>query len=185
MPPDNEELEYLREQNRDLQWAAGLGNQLQNSIDYAYELERELAQIKAQNERLESENRQLKDKLARAKNPEPVERPSLERCQRMAGDACMSIEKCDRGWRFRMGWQVCRRIFRKLRDVWEFLLKEEWEMSELGGFAYPDQTQPKPERQRIKPQLPRRNPSILPPLHAYPPEFVEHLLNRTPIKQQC
>lgn len=120
----------------------------------------ELQRLKEQIERLEAENKQLKDKLARAKDPTPVERPSIERCKRIAADACMSIERTDRGWRFRMGGEVCKRVFTRLRDLWEFLLQDEWLIEDLGGFHPPDALIP--QKVKVLPKLPKRNPSLLP-----------------------
>lgn len=143
----------------------------------------ELERLREQIERLEAENRELKNKLARAKDPTPVERPSIERCKRMAADACMSIERCDRGWRFRMGWQVCQRIFRRLRDLWEFLLQDEWLIEDLGGFYSPEVLNHK--KVKVAPKLPKRNPSLLPNFgfNDWVGDRFASLFNRQPVVQ--
>lgn len=141
----------------------------------------ELQRLKDRIDQLETENRQLRDKLARAKDPTPVERPSIERCAKMASDACMSIEKCESGWRFRMGWQVCQKVFRRLRDLWEFLLQDEWLIEDLGGFYSPELL--KHKKAKVAPRLPKRNPSILPGygLSGWDGDRFANLFHRQPV----
>lgn len=103
---------------------------------------------------LEAENARLRDQLARAKNPEPVQRPSYERVRRLASNACMDVERLkNRGFMLTMG--LKKRWFKKLTDLWEILTADEWELSEI----FSKKVIP-PIPKRNKPN--RRNPSLVP-----------------------
>jgi hypothetical protein len=110
-------------------------------------------------ERLRAENLELRLKLARAKNPEPVERPSLGRVLKLAQNACMELERSASGkWQLRMGKLI--RTFAKLRDIWLLLTKEEWLLSDI----FPPQPK-SPEVPKPIPaaRSPKRYPSLLAP----------------------
>lgn len=114
-------------------------------------------------EQLRAENQELRSQLARAKNPDPVKRPSFGRVLRLVRNACMELERSAEGkWVLSMG-QVSR-TFARLREIWEILIQEDWNLSDIFPL-------PKPERRATgdvtqsllgKPRHPKRNPCIAP-----------------------
>lgn len=124
--------------------------------------EQELERLRAEEiERLRAENLELRLQLARAKNPEPVNRPSLSRVLKLARNACMELERSEKGkWTLRMGKLI--RTFAKLRDIWLLLTQEEWLLSDI----FPSQPESL-EVLKSKPttRTPKRYPSLAPNLH--------------------
>ena len=105
-------------------------------------------------EELEAENARLREKLARAKNPEPVQRPSYERVRRLARNACMEVERLKKGG-FMLVFGDRRKWFKRLRDLWEIFTSDDWQLSEI--FA--KKVLPPVEK---RPRVRRRNPSLVP-----------------------
>lgn len=93
-------------------------------------------------EELEAENRELRERLARAKNPEPVQKPSFERVRRLARNACMEVSRWKHGgFVLRFGRRSC--WFKRLKELWEIFTSDNWYLSEI--FA-----------KKVLPRIPRR-----------------------------
>lgn len=90
--------------------------------------EERIEQLERELEAARAESAALRRKLAEAKNPAPVERPSFRRVKQMASAACCILERVGGKIQARMGDKV--RIFKRLRDAWEFFLQEEWSLSD-------------------------------------------------------
>ncbi|MEL7039807.1 MAG: hypothetical protein AAFO04_30040 [Cyanobacteria bacterium J06592_8] len=104
---------------------------------------------------LERENGKLREKLARAKDPEPVQKPSLSRVNRLAGMAGMEVRRhTTRGYVLIFG--RAKHWYRRLRTLWEIFIQDSWELSEL--FPPKKVLAPVPKRPSL-----RRNPSLVPP----------------------
>lgn len=133
-------------------------------------MESEIERLRIENERLKTENEQLKTEnerinaesirtnaiIRRAKDPNPVQRPSLKRVLHLVAEACMSLSRVPGGWLLKLG-HLARR-FRKLSQIWEILLPDDWALSDIF-------TEPAPKtrsRSITAPRLMPRNPSIAP-----------------------
>jgi hypothetical protein len=110
----------------------------------------EIDQLKAEIKRLEQENQRLGEIVRRAKDPTPVQRPSLKRVIELVQSACMTLERCGGGWLLKLGHRVRR--FRFLKQIWELLIADDWLLEEV----FP----PEPEQLKIQPQLPERHPVL-------------------------
>lgn len=132
-------------------------------------MDSELERLKTENERLNAENEQLKTEnerlqaesirtnaiIRRAKDPDPVQRPSLKRVLKLVSEACMNLSRVPGGWLLKLG-SLARR-FRKLSQIWEILLQDDWVLSEV--FTEPVKVR---SRSIPVPRLLPRNPSIAP-----------------------
>ena len=112
-------------------------------------LQRELAKLKAQNRHLTDELTKANETIKKAKDPNPVQRPSKKRVTRLAGDACMSVARIARAWLLKMG--NLERRFRTLKDIWETLIADDWSLTEI--FS---------RNRSHPPRMPRRYPSLAP-----------------------
>jgi len=126
----------------------------------------DIDQLKAENERLraELENTQKELKAAyqtirRARDANPVERPSAKRVLNLIANCCMSLEKTAKGWLLKMGHLT--RKFKRLREIWELLITEDWILSEI--FTEPPKTRRGSGRIiSVAPKLPQRFGSLAP-----------------------
>ena len=123
----------------------------------------QLEQLRAENEQLRQELAAQANTIRRAKDINPVQRPSLRRVLKLVHDACMNLERVRGGWLLKLGHLT--RKFRKLTQIWELLIAEDWFLSEI--FPPPA---PSVQAQSgdAMPQLPRRYGSIAP---AYQPPY--------------
>lgn len=130
-------------------------------------------EIIAENERqkkriaeLEQEVRAANNTIRRAKDINPVERPSFKRVLKLVSDACMTLTREGGRWILKLG--RLTRSFKRLGQLWELLIKEEWVLSEI----FPP-SEPTLERRSFfpPPWLKKRNPSIAPPA-SYGPSDV-------------
>ncbi|MEG3436517.1 hypothetical protein V0288_05245 [Pannus brasiliensis CCIBt3594] len=110
--------------------------------------EERIEQLERELETARAENAALRRKLARAKDASPVERPSFKRVKQMASLACCILERVGGKVQARMGDKV--RIFKKLRDAWEFFLQEEWSLSDLFPPPKPKPVRKPAEKPRCK-----------------------------------
>lgn len=108
-------------------------------------LRAEVERLKAENQRLAAEAASLRDTVARAKDPSPVQRASFKRVMALAKSACMSLKKLRSGWLLKLG--HLERRCRSLRQVWEILIADDWEVSSV----FPAEQ---------KPRLPQRYPIL-------------------------
>lgn len=122
---------------------------------YMDELEQAQKEAEAERDRLERENEQLqaalgieRDRLKRAKDPNPVERPSLKRVLKLVADACMRLERIQGGWLLKLGHLVRR--FKNLKQIWEILIADNWLLSEI----FP------PDKPGVAPKLRSRHPIL-------------------------
>lgn len=132
-------------------------------------------EIVAENERLKKEITDLEVQIRaaettirRARDVSPIERPSLKRVLKLAQDACLAVQRVRGGWMLKLG-NLARR-FKRLSQIWELLITDNWILSELFHAVLPVRV-PKilkgfsgqsicPETSRPKPTL--RNPCIAP-----------------------
>lgn len=112
----------------------------------------ETEDLKAENERLKRELAAAQSMIRRAKDINPVERPSLKRVLELARDACLDVQRVAGGWELSLG-QTLKRRFRFLKEIWEILLQESWSLSDI--FRADPSGKPKP-------RLPRRYPVLAP-----------------------
>lgn len=117
----------------------------------------ELANERASRLRAEAELNRANAIIRRARDASPVQRPSLKRVLQLVGDACMTLERIKGGWLLKLGRSLSRR-FRKLSQIWELLIQDDWSLSEL--FTEPPKTRSRPPLP--PPKLMPRNPSIVP-----------------------
>ncbi|GEM_PF-5673901 len=94
----------------------------------------ELEQLRAQIEQLQTENQELKKALLLARDATPIKRISYARANELAQKACMELSRCGNLWLLRMG--NLFRKFRFLREVWDLLSVDGWELS---GIFPPEQ----------------------------------------------
>ena len=95
---------------------------------------------------LEAQNAELKTRLNRAKDPEPKKRPGFGHVKQLAQNCCLGLARQLRkgktiGFIVRLGHKT--RIFKRLKDVWEFLTQENWDLEELFPKFNPNQPKPK------------------------------------------
>lgn len=116
----------------------------------------------AENERLRKEITDLEVQLRaaertlrRAKDISPIERPTLKRVMQLAREACLTVQRVKGGWMLKIG-DLSRR-FKRLREIWELLITDNWVLTEL--FHTPE---PVRVRRVLPRPLLRRNLSIAP-----------------------
>jgi hypothetical protein len=98
---------------------------VQKSIEFP-DLDSAIAEIA----RLRAQNDELLKVVRHAKDISPVEKPSLKRVLALARAACMDISKSlSEGWVLRMG--HLKRSFKKLRDIWDLLITDDWHLMDL------------------------------------------------------
>lgn len=133
------------------------------------ELKAEIEKIKSENAQLAKDTADARTALRRAKNPQPVERPSVKRMLSIVSGAFMSLRQVFEGFKLTRdgsmvpkpcGWELSmgslKRRFRSLKDIWELLTQEDWFLSDI--FP-PAQRAPK---KRCAPRLPFRHPVLIP-----------------------
>jgi hypothetical protein len=131
----------------------------------------EIARLKARVEELEAQSTDLKEALSeaatalkRAKDPRPVERPTLWRVFQLARSALMQVKRIKGGWLLSMGQKLQRRFIR-LRDIWELLSQENWYLGDIFPEANSDnyvEGRYVPPPKNPRPKLPQRHGSIAP-----------------------
>lgn len=115
--------------------------------------------LKKENEDLIQEIRAANNTIRRAKDINPVERPSFKRVLKLVSDACMTLTRCGQWWVLKLGHKV--RSFKKLRELFELLIAQEWCLGEI----FPP-TQPASNCHSFPPpRLPKRHGSIAPSYH--------------------
>jgi len=109
---------------------------IQEELDW---LQSQLAVAKAEVERLRQQNEQMCDRIRtqseiinRAKDINPVSRPTFRRVLLLARAAFLDLCKCPGGgWLLSMGSSV--RKFKTLGQIWDILCLDEWFLSDLFG----------------------------------------------------
>ena len=90
----------------------------------------EIRRLRAQNDELLNRARSQSEQIRRAKDISPVEKPSLKRVLALAQTACLDVIKSAEGnWILSMG--RLKRSFKKLRDIWDLLIIEDWYLTDL------------------------------------------------------
>lgn len=117
--------------------------------------------LKAENERLKAQNEELlkalahtRTRLRRAKNPDPINRPSFKRVIALVQEACMTLTRLRSGWQLSMG--RLKRKFRFLRQIWDLLIEEDWFL----GHIFPPTPSAPTRRSQRRPRLPFRSPIL-------------------------
>jgi hypothetical protein len=91
----------------------------------------EIARLRTQNDELLSRVRSQSEQIRLAKDISPVEKPSLKRVLSLAQAACLDVLKSAEGnWILSMGNRL-RRSFKKLRDIWDLLVSDDWFLEDL------------------------------------------------------
>ena len=121
-------------------------------------------ELTAENERLKKEIEGLRQEvkaanntIRRAKDINPVERPSSKRVLKLVSDACMTISRVASGWMLKLRDKARR--FKRLSQIWELLMVDDWVLSDL--FP-PPASPPFQPRTCPRPTLKKRNPCIAP-----------------------
>ncbi|NJK51242.1 hypothetical protein HC931_26895 [Candidatus Gracilibacteria bacterium] len=91
---------------------------------------------------LEKQNARLKEKIRNAKDISPIERISFARVRRLAREACMEIAR--QGKQFILSMGKTTRAFRKLRQIWDLLIEDDWYLSDIFPQLDPDRKEEKP-----------------------------------------
>lgn len=91
---------------------------------------RRIAELEAENERLQNELRKARVTIANAKDIDPIQRLSEKRVKKMAASACLDLVRHKvKGWVIRMG--SAYQWYKSLWDIWAILSQESWNLSEL------------------------------------------------------
>lgn len=114
----------------------------------------QIEQLIAERDRLHKECEQLKKRLGKAKEKirnakdiNPVQRVSLRRVRLLAEEACLTVKRVKSKIEVSLG-EAKKRLFKNLREAWEFLSQEEWLLEELFPPPPPPEP-PKPERTTV------------------------------------
>ena len=118
-------------------------------MTYKEKLKAEIERLKAGMDQLAKELRDIRVRFRKAKDPRPVERPSLKRVMPLVADACMNLCRVRGGWELSMG--RLKRRFRQLTQIWEIFIQEDWHLSDVF-----------PPARRQPPRLPLRHPVLAP-----------------------
>ena len=135
------------------------------------ELKSEIEKIKSENAQLAKDKADARTALRRAKNPEPVERPSVKRMLSIVAGAFMRLRQVFTGFKLTRdgsripkpdGWELSmgdsKRRFRSLKEIWQLLTQEDWFL----GDIFPPVPAPKKRRGSPLPRLPLRHPVLVP-----------------------
>jgi hypothetical protein len=102
------------------------------------DLQSQLVVAQAEIARLCEENQQMRDRIRtqtetinRAKDINPVARPSFKRVLALARAAGLDLCKCPGGWFLSLGQRV--RKFKSLRQIWDILCLDDWFLEDLLG----------------------------------------------------
>jgi len=103
------------------------------------QLQAQLISAQAEIQRLCEQNEEMRDRLRaqteiinRAKDINPVDRPSFKRVLSLAQAACLDLCKCPAGgWFLSLGQRV--RKFKTIRQIWDILCLANWFLEDLLG----------------------------------------------------
>ena len=123
------------------------------------ELVAEIERLRRENEELLNQYSRVSEAMRRAKNPDSVVRPSLKRLLGFVLDACMQLRRVVGGWELSLG-QTKKRIFKRLKDIWEIFVQENWYLSDI----FPPDSAPvaRGDRPLVAPRLRLRYSTIAP-----------------------
>jgi hypothetical protein len=135
----------------------------------------EIQRLREENAALREELRAAQNTIRRAKDINPVQRPSLKRVMRLVADACMSLQKLASGWLLKLGHQGRR--FKSLSQIWELLSGDDWSL----GDIFPEESGGETPRvlERFIPRLPQRHGSLAPARSYGPLHLTDKLLEAT------
>lgn len=120
-----------------------------------------IKRLREENSTLNEQVANLRGQLNRAKDPNPVQRPSLIRVLLLARMALMDIKRVGGGWVLSMG-DSLRRSFKRLRDIFDLLTQDDWCLSDIFKPTLED----KPLGPTKRPRLPERYPPLAPSMMA-------------------
>lgn len=112
-------------------------------------LERENQELLKRVEELEEELTRLRDRLRRAKDPRPVDRISFRRLRQLAESTCLRVTRVGRKIQVSLG-ETAKRLFKSLKEAWEFLSQDDWSLGELFPPPPPPKTKSKPRNKPCK-----------------------------------
>jgi hypothetical protein len=103
------------------------------------QLQAQLISAEAEIQRLREQNDEMRDRVRaqteiinRAKDINPVARPSFKRVLSLAQAACLDLCKCPGGgWFLSLGQRV--RKFKTLGQIWDILCLDDWFLEDLFG----------------------------------------------------
>ena len=136
-------------------------------------LQKENADLEQENAALNEQLKAAENTVRRAKDISPIVRPSLGRVFKLVREACMTLTRKANGWLLKFG--ARERKFKKLTEIWELLLAEEWQLCDI----FPEQELEEAPREKTwrdlngflpKPVLrfPQRNKCLAPNYHPRP-----------------
>ena len=134
------EIERVKAQSMQLAF-----KEAENPFMTVNELKAEVEKIKAENAQLAKDAANAKTALRRAKNPQPVERPSVKRMLSIVTDAFMCLRQVFKGSKLNKdgkslvpkpcGWELSmgnlKRKFRFLKEIWDLLTQEYWFLTDI------------------------------------------------------
>ena len=108
-------------------------------------LAKKLDSLEEENKEIRDECRSLKETLNRAKDIRPWARPNERNVKQMARAALLEVVKAPGGWVVKMGNSIGKK-FKRLRDIWLILTREEWNLHDefLPRVPTPPSTSPLP-----------------------------------------
>ena len=108
-------------------------------------LAKKLDSLEEENKEIRDECRSLKETLNRAKDIRPWARPNERNVRQMARAALLEVVKAPGGWVVKMGNSIGKK-FKRLRDIWLILTREEWNLHDefLPRVPTPPSTSPLP-----------------------------------------
>ena len=117
------------------------------------ELEKIRAEADAEIEQLRRERDTAQNTIKRAKDPNPISRPNFKRVIKLVADACMELQRVAGGWLLKLGHR--QRRFKKLLEIWELLLADDWFLSDI----FPDEHKACYQTAGVAPRIEEDNPS--------------------------
>jgi hypothetical protein len=99
-------------------------------IDTTDDKDREIERLKQELEKKNAEIRCLNEKIARAKDINPVKKFSISRIKRLAEPALLDVNKVERGYELSFG-STLKRVFKRLSHIFDILVLGDWYLSDI------------------------------------------------------
>jgi hypothetical protein len=125
------------------------------------ELEGELKKRDVHIEYLEKVNGAMHEKIARAKDINPVKKSSLSRTKRLCESAGLDVEKVQGGYQLSFG-PTLKRVFKKLSYIFDILILGDWYLLDIfkSDFFAPNKYGYVPNNSSFKESLERTDDSV-------------------------
>lgn len=138
------------------------------------ELARENERLRKEIEDLQVQVKSAEQKIRRAKDISPIERPSWKRVVKLVADACMTLRRVVGGWILKLGTKVRR--FKRLSEIWELLITDDWALTDL----FPPEPEPSYRHCTLKPRPILRKKTCIAPSY----ENSDATFNKSPVYEQ-